>query len=316
MTHGTLRDFEVPNLATRFSFRRILAVTIPSRRTMPLHMQLEEIPQRAARLCDTPAALLAFIDDDQHWFRSSVGVALEDQKGGTCFCAQAVCGNDLYVVTDAASDPLFMREPIVREAGIRFYAGMPLVARSGFPFGTIAILDHQPRTLTEAQAEAIRVLASLVMMELDHQRQSSRVATLQEEQRCLTDILQERSRHLDTVQRLNCTGSWEIGLRGRQLRCSDEMYRIFGIERNASGDDINTFMQLIHAEDRRNVVIAQERALRGYGPLEAEFRVVRPDGEERYVHMRAELGPVRCRTLPRNGKSPSTCDSSKPAWRI
>lgn len=257
---------------------------------MPLQIQLEEIPHRVSHLCETPAALLAFINERQQWFRSSVGIALEGHKGGTCFCAQAVCGNDLYVVADASADPLFMNEPLVREAGVRFYAGMPLVSRSGFPLGTLAVLDHTPRTLSEVQAEVIRMYAARVMMELEMQRQSLRLDTLQEELRCQEDILNERDRHLGTVQRLNCMGSWEIGMRDRQLRCSDEMYRIFGIERGSSGDDINSFMQLIHAEDRQNVVIAQERALRGNAPLDTEFRVVRPDGEVRFVHMRAEMG--------------------------
>jgi GAF domain-containing protein len=129
---------------------------------MPPQIQFEKIPQRAARLCGTPVALLAFINEHQQWFRSSVGVALEDQKGGTCFCVQAVCGNELYVVTDASTDPLFMNEPLVRESGIRFYAGMPLISRSGFPLGTLAVLDYETRTLSEGQAEAIRMLAAQV----------------------------------------------------------------------------------------------------------------------------------------------------------
>ncbi|WP_420475590.1 EAL domain-containing protein [Noviherbaspirillum sp. ST9] len=252
-------------------------------------MQLENIPQRAAHLCDAPAALLAFINERQQWFRSTVGIELEG-KGGTCFCAQAVCGTDLYVVADASSDPLFMHEPLVRETGVRFYAGMPLVSPSGFPFGTLAVLDFKPRTLSDTQAEAIRMFAMQVMTELELQRQTSRLEALQEELRCQEDLLNERSRHLDSVQRLNGMGSWEIGLRNRQLRCSNEMYRIFGIERKSPADDINAFMQHIHAEDRQNVVLAQERALRGNAPLDTEFRVVRPDGEVRFVHMRAEMG--------------------------
>ena len=253
------------------------------------HIQLDDIPQLAARLCDAPAALLAFIDERQQWFKATVGLAPDDRKGGTCFCAQAVCGNDVYVVNDARDDPLFRNEPLVRETGIRFYAGTPLISRSGFPLGTLAVLDYVPRALSEAQAQMIRVLARMVLQEIELQWQKRQGDVLQAEQERLTEVVRERTRHLETAQRLNCMGSWEIGLQDGQLRCSDEMYRIFGLERTGEDDDINMFMQRIHPEDRQQVVLALERALKGNEALDTEFRILRPDNDIRFAHMRAEL---------------------------
>ncbi|HZW21374.1 EAL domain-containing protein [Noviherbaspirillum sp.] len=257
---------------------------------MPPYIQYKEISERAARLCEVPAALLGFINEHQQWFRSTFGEALTDQKGSSCFCVQAVCGTDLYIVEDASADPLFRDDPLVRDKGIRFYAGMPLVSRSGFPLGTLAVFDHVPRRLSHVQAEALRILAAQVLMEIELERQSRTVEALETGQRCLAEALKERTRHLESAQRLNDMGSWEIGLRGRQLRCSDEMYRIFGLERTQAGEDINAFMQLIHAEDRQQVVLALEHAMKDRSALDTEFRVSRADGSERFVHMRAELG--------------------------
>ena len=63
------------------------------------------------------------------------------------------------------------------ELGIRFYAGAPLVNEEGIVLGTLCVFDHVPRTLTEQQQQALRVLARHVMTHLElrrHTRNRSR----------------------------------------------------------------------------------------------------------------------------------------------
>src|SRR3712207_627431 len=125
-------------------------------RRMPEHTSYDDIPALAARLCGTPAALLVFLDRDRHWHRYTFGLPPLEGKGGTRFCAQAVCGRTLYMVEDAAADPLFASDKLLGPPwSIRFYAGMPLHDASGFPFGTLAVLDHAARALEPAQARGL-----------------------------------------------------------------------------------------------------------------------------------------------------------------
>ncbi|HEY8607860.1 MAG TPA: EAL domain-containing protein [Noviherbaspirillum sp.] len=257
---------------------------------MPALTTLDDVPALAARLCGAPAALLVFLDQHRQWHRHTVGLPPLEGKGGTCFCAQAICGKTPYVVADAAADPLFAGERLLEQPWeIRFYAGIPLHSTAGMPLGTLAVLDHVPRKLDEGQLNALEMLAShvLTLVQLDEQQQQ--LAQARQERERMGRLLRERTVHLETVQRLTSTGGWELSLPNGRLQCSGEIYRIFGIERAGTEDDVNTFMQLIHPEDRERVLLAEERLLKGRAPLDVEFRIRRPDGGIRYLHMRGEM---------------------------
>ena len=50
------------------------------------------------------------------------------------------------MVPDARRDPRFSGNPLVMFAPhIRFYAGVPLVDRQGYPLGALCIIDSRPR---------------------------------------------------------------------------------------------------------------------------------------------------------------------------
>ncbi|GIZ50389.1 EAL domain-containing protein [Noviherbaspirillum aridicola] len=259
---------------------------------MPAHTSYEDIPTLAARLCGTPAALLVFLDQHQRWHRHTVGLAPLEGKGGTCFCAQAVCGRELYIVPDAAADPLFSADKLLRPPwSIRFYAGMPLYSPTGFPLGTLAVLDYRPRTLEPQQASALEMLAANVLATLAYDEAQQQLEKLREEKAQADRLLQERTARLDTLQRQTATGSWQLSLPEKRLDCSPQLYRLFGIDPPPPGEDINVFMSMIQPEDRERVLIAAERTLKHAVPLDVGFRMRRADGALRHLHMRAELLP-------------------------
>ena len=70
--------------------------------------------------------------------------------GGTpaewAFCARAVLADDIYVVDDAALDPVQATNPLVVNDGVRAYAGVPLRSPSGHTLGRS--LRPQRRTPT------------------------------------------------------------------------------------------------------------------------------------------------------------------------
>lgn len=257
---------------------------------MHTNTSLEGIPELAAQLCATPAALLVILDQSQRRHRYTFGLPPLEGKGGTRFCAQAVCGRKLYIVENAEQDPLFSEDKLLQPPwSIRFYAGMPLYSETGFPLGTLAVLDHVPRRLGLAQARALELLAGHVMTRLGYDYLRQQQAMLQQEKIAVEGQLRQRTAFLDVVQRLTATGSWQLRLRDQRLECSAEIYRIFGIAPPADGADINVFMTMVHPQDREQVLLAAERTLKGRAPLDVSFRISRADGARRLLHLRAEL---------------------------
>jgi PAS domain S-box-containing protein len=74
-------------------------------------------------------------------------------------------GDSALIVPDALLDPRFANEPLVTgDPGVRFYAGMPLIAASGERLGTLCVIDFKPRAGLEAsQLEAFEDLAAVTV---------------------------------------------------------------------------------------------------------------------------------------------------------
>ncbi|HXH94307.1 MAG TPA: PAS domain-containing protein, partial [Thermoanaerobaculia bacterium] len=101
-----------------------------------------------------------------------------------------------------------------------------------------------------------------------------------EDRKRAEEKLKRSERQLAEAQRISHVGHWERDIDGGEIICSEETYRIFGLPPQ---DAMRNFEQLIHPEDRPLHAAAIARALRGE-PFDVEYRVVRPDGEIRFVH--------------------------------
>lgn len=127
----------------------------------------DEITGLASQLCDVPMALVSLVDANRQWFKSKVGLAVDETPRDLAFCAHAVVSGVTLVVPDALADDRFADNPLVtREPSIRFYAGIPLVLDGGLVAGTLCVLDRVPREISAAQLGALGMLAKQVTNEL------------------------------------------------------------------------------------------------------------------------------------------------------
>jgi PAS domain S-box-containing protein len=110
----------------------------------------------------------------------------------------------------------------------------------------------------------------------------------------LTSLLMFRSRgeserRLEEAQRISHVGYWERDLATNRYTWSDENYRIFGLrpqERILTFDDVQ---ELLYPADREMRAAAVAEALRGGRRYDVEYRVVRPDGEVRWVRSEGDV---------------------------
>jgi len=134
----------------------------------PPEQEFDEIVALAASVCGSPMSLISLIDADRQWFKAKLGVDLQETSRDLSFCAYAILGRDLMVVPDATRDSRFATNPLVlAPAGIRFYAGAPLVTADGHSLGTLCVVDAEPRRLNFEQLQALRALARQVTAQLE-----------------------------------------------------------------------------------------------------------------------------------------------------
>jgi signal transduction histidine kinase len=123
----------------------------------------DDVTALAARLLKVPMALISLVDAERTWFKSRIGLADPQAPRDITFCAHAVAADALLEVPDATRDPRFAENPLVTgELSLRFYAGMPIHADDGSALGTLCVLDHQPRQLTEQEHADLQRLARVV----------------------------------------------------------------------------------------------------------------------------------------------------------
>lgn len=160
----------------------------------PPERAFDDLTRLAALVCDTPVALVSLVDAERLWFKSRVGFALEQTSRDASFCAEVALTSDVLVVEDATKDARFSSSPLVTsDPHICFYAGAPLVTRSGDTVGTLCVIDRVPRSFDAEKIDALRTLADQVTTHLELrqlvQRERFRVRELEMRQEVAVLIL-------------------------------------------------------------------------------------------------------------------------------
>ena len=131
----------------------------------------DDLALLASHICATPMAAISLVDEDRQWFKARVGIATAQTPRSISFCTHAIQQRGIFVVPDASKDAMLRDNPqVTGDPHIRFYAGAPLIAREGHALGTLCVVDHRPRQLTPAQAEALGALQRQVEAQLELRR--------------------------------------------------------------------------------------------------------------------------------------------------
>lgn len=100
--------------------------------------------------------------------------------------------------------------------------------------------------------------------------------------------LQESKGALAKAQSLARVGSWELDLVKNELRWSDEIYRMFEIDKARFGATYEAFLNAIHPDDREKVNKAYTDSLVTRLPYRIVHRLLMADGRIKWVEERCE----------------------------
>ncbi len=128
----------------------------------------DDLTYLAARICDTPIALVSLIDRDRQWFKSHHGLDVRETPRELAFCAHAILKDEPLIVEDSLEDARFHDNPLVTGAPhVKFYAGAPLILRDNIRVGTLCVIDDHARPLDASQRKSLEAIARQVVTQLE-----------------------------------------------------------------------------------------------------------------------------------------------------
>jgi two-component system, cell cycle sensor histidine kinase and response regulator CckA len=196
-------------------------------------------------------------------------------------CYEALRTGRRVAVEDVRSGDSIWRSDDLEKylnAGIRGEQTTPLVSRSGALLGIVSTHWREPHKMSAIE---LRALDTLTRMAADLIERSRTEQLLRESE----ERLRSSEIQLKNAQGFARIGSWERNIEAGTSQWSDEMLRILGLQEAA---DFSAFIDCVHPWDREKVLEREGNLYSTLGPVELEFRIIRPDGDVRFLRSIAE----------------------------
>jgi PAS domain S-box-containing protein len=187
-------------------------------------------------------------------------------------CGTAAYRGEQVIVEDIASDPLWadFRDLALPHSLCACWS-TPIFSSQGKVIATFAMYYRQPRRPSERDQGIIDQITHLAGVAI--------------QQKLAQEKLQRSEAYLAEAQKLTQTGSWALDPRGEKvLYCSEEMFRIYGLDPGEGAPTREHFRQRVHPEDRDRVAEQIDKTLRDKMGSFGEYRIVLPDGSIRHIN--------------------------------
>jgi len=103
------------------------------------------------------------------------------------------------------------------------------------------------------------------------------------------DELAQLRQRMDNAQQLANMGDYDWHIPTDTNRWSDQLYRIYGYEPQSFNASYERFLSMIHPDDRERIQGVHQHAYATGEPYDMIERIVRPDGEVRYLHSNGQV---------------------------
>lgn len=170
---------------------------------------------------------------------------------------------------DIRDDTLSRMQAQIRETGS--YAGEAACIR-----------NDGVEILVETSAKALTDLAGVPLFLLSVHRDVTGRKRMEERLRRGEALLAE-------AQQIGEIGSWEWDIASNAVTWSEQLYRSYGLDPTEFGASYDAFLKHIHEDDRQEFANLIQNCLEGRHAFSRDHRVVRPNGQVRYMHARGEV---------------------------
>ncbi len=183
---------------------------------------------------------------------------------------------------DIRNDPSFTpwRDEAL-ERGYLSTLALPLISGTEV-FGALNVYASDPDIFDKQEVNLLVQLAN----ELAYGIMSLRSAA---EHRRVAGALARSENILSEAQAITHLGSWEYDMEKDEEYRSAEFFHILGLPSQETGLAHDSVFDYIHPDDKANVLNRLTEALERGRPYEVEYRIIRPDGVERIIHVQGRI---------------------------
>lgn len=168
----------------------------------------------ACALAQTRIGQISLADQHRQWCKSRWGLDTQEISRDVAFCSHTILQSEPLIVEDARQDPRFADNPlVVGDPLIRFYAGFPLISRTGLPLGSLCVMDREPRRLGAALIRQLQALAAEIVVLFELRRRNLVLEASQLTGACLELVVDQDGTIVmahGSLEGLACaTSAWE-----------------------------------------------------------------------------------------------------------
>lgn len=204
--------------------------------------------------------------------------AIEDQQIGenAGSCGSAAALKQQVIVTDISTDPKWAdyREQTLKH-GLRACWSNPVISNEGEVMATLAMYYSEPKTPSEDELQVMERATSLLQIVLENRRK--------------TEIISETNLLMLQSQELAHFGNWNWDIGDNIVTWSPALYEIYGLAPNEFKATFEGYLELLHPDDRTRVKGIIENVLSIGKDTEFEERIIRPNGDVRYLRSWAKI---------------------------
>jgi PAS domain S-box-containing protein len=231
-------------------------------------IELLSADKGAIRILDTARGVLK-IEAQRGFKQEFLDCFGEVSTGAGSPCCSASQSGKRMVIEDVEEDALFAPFlPIARAAGYRAVQSTPIMGREGALLGTLATHFRSVHKPAEQDLRLLDLYVRQAADIIEHHRAE--------------DALRESEERLRLAQSKTGVGIWDWNLRTGKVTWTPELAAIYGIE-PGTVKSYADFLDRVYPEDIEAIQANYEAVVRHGEAFDAEFRIIRADGQVRWV---------------------------------
>ncbi|WP_423146543.1 PAS domain S-box protein [Rubrolithibacter danxiaensis] len=175
---------------------------------------------------------------------------------------------------------------MVRNLGIQSLITVAMNNSKGISGIIMFISTTHGRHYDETDLKFAQNLANHIGLALENTKLNEEAQAEIQRRKQIEEELKKTQLQLNSALSSGLVGTWMRDLEKNILYIDESLSRIFGIEYNPNGHPAEDFMRIIHPDDRSLVRSMRHESIEKGAAYEAEYRIIRRDGEIRWMFTR------------------------------